>query len=108
MGTCTAVASTELTVLDPRNGDTVARLPVAGAAECADAIARADRGGPAWARTPPAERAARLSGAAAAVGAAIDELAELNERETGKPRDDALDQYAAVWVVPDFGTALPS
>jgi acyl-CoA reductase-like NAD-dependent aldehyde dehydrogenase len=80
----------EMIVLDPRTGDTVARLPIADASECDDAITRARHAGPAWARTPAAERAACLSAAAAAVRAAADELAELNERETGKPRQDAL------------------
>jgi acyl-CoA reductase-like NAD-dependent aldehyde dehydrogenase len=41
------------------------------------------------ARTPAAERAAALHAAAAAVRAAADELAELNERETGKLLADA-------------------
>jgi acyl-CoA reductase-like NAD-dependent aldehyde dehydrogenase len=80
----------EMIVLDPRTGDTVARLPIADASECDDAITRARHAGPAWARTPAADRAACLSAAAAAVRAAADELAELNERETGKPRQDAL------------------
>src|SRR4051794_37981215 len=43
-----------------------------------------------WARTPPAERAAALSRAAAAVRAAAEELAELNERETGKLKPDSI------------------
>jgi succinate-semialdehyde dehydrogenase / glutarate-semialdehyde dehydrogenase len=94
----------ELTVLDPRNGDTVARMPMTAASDCDDAIARAREASVAWARMPAADRAARLEAAAAAVSAAADELAELNTRETGKPRDDALggvqaavgtlDQYA--------------
>ena len=42
-----------------------------------------------WARTPAAERAAALHAAASAVRDAADELAALNERETGKPFDDA-------------------
>lgn len=80
----------ELTVLDPRSGDTVANVLVAGAAECDDAVARVRAAGGAWARTPAAERAAALSAAADAVAAAAAELAELNERETGKTYADAL------------------
>jgi acyl-CoA reductase-like NAD-dependent aldehyde dehydrogenase len=80
----------ELTVLDPRTGDTVARVPIADASTCDRAVARAHAAREAWARTPAAERAAAVSSAAAAVRAAADELAELNERETGKPRADAL------------------
>jgi acyl-CoA reductase-like NAD-dependent aldehyde dehydrogenase len=94
----------EMTVLDPRTGVTVARLPIADASECDDAIARARVASRAWARTPAAERAACLAAAAAAVRAAADELSELNERETGKPQEDSrggveaavgtLEQYA--------------
>ena len=80
----------ELTVLDPRTGDTVTTVPVADAATCDTAVARAGAAAADWARTPAAERAALVSAAAADVRAAADELAELNERETGKLRTDAL------------------
>jgi succinate-semialdehyde dehydrogenase/glutarate-semialdehyde dehydrogenase len=79
----------ELTVLDPRTGDTVATVPIADASDCEQAVARARAASTGWARTSPAERAAALSKAAAAVRAAADELAELNELETGKLRQDA-------------------
>lgn len=78
-----------LTVLDPRTGDVVSRVPIADASACDEAVKRARAAAPAWARTPAAERAAALTAAAAAVRAAADELAELNERETGKLRADA-------------------
>lgn len=80
----------EMTVLDPRTGDTVARVPIAGAAECDDAVKRARAAAHGWARTSAGERAAAVADAAVAVRTAADELAELNERETGKPRGDAL------------------
>lgn len=80
----------ELTIHDPRTGDLVAQLPVAGPSECAEAIDRAVTAASSWARTPATERAAALTAAAAAVRAAAEELAELNERETGKLRQDAL------------------
>jgi succinate-semialdehyde dehydrogenase / glutarate-semialdehyde dehydrogenase len=76
----------------------------AGADKCDEAVARARAAAAAWARTPAEERAGALRAAAAEVRAAADELAELNERETGKLLDDAvggvqagaatLDQYA--------------
>jgi acyl-CoA reductase-like NAD-dependent aldehyde dehydrogenase len=55
-----------------------------------DAVGRAHAAFPSWSRTPAAERAAALAKAAAAVRAAADELAELNERETGKTTDDSF------------------
>ncbi|WP_179961843.1 aldehyde dehydrogenase family protein [Mycobacterium noviomagense] len=80
----------ELTVLDPRTGETVSRVPVASAANCDHAVARARAARAAWAQTSAAERAAAVRAAASDVRAAADELAELNERETGKLREDAL------------------
>ena len=79
-----------ISVLDPRTGDTVTQVPITEPADCDEAIRRATEAAPAWARTPPAERAAAIAAAAADVRAAARELAELNERETGKLRDDAL------------------
>ncbi|ULE32317.1 aldehyde dehydrogenase family protein [Mycobacterium sp. IDR2000157661] len=80
----------DLTVSDPRTGDMVTRIPITDPAACADAVARARAAFPGWARTPAADRAAALAQAAAAVRAAANELAELNERETGKLRNDSL------------------
>ncbi len=64
----------EMTVLDPRTGDTVARMPIAGATECDDAIERASAAAHGWARTSASERAAALADAAVAVRAAADDL----------------------------------
>ncbi len=80
---------TEITVNDPRTGELVTRMPIADAAACDAAVAEARATCAEWAATPPAERAAAIS-AAAEVRSAADELAELNERETGKLRDDSL------------------
>ncbi len=71
------------------------RIPIADASACAEAVARARRAAVSWARTPATERAAALSAAAADVRAAADELAELNESETGKLKADALGGVAA-------------
>lgn len=79
----------ELTVLNPRTGELASRVPIASPARCDEAVAAARAAAAGWARTPAAERGAALHAAAAAVRGAADELAELNERETGKPRGDA-------------------
>jgi acyl-CoA reductase-like NAD-dependent aldehyde dehydrogenase len=85
----TVLENRVLTVLDPRTGETVGTVPIATDQQCDDAVRRAQAAARAWARTPAAERAAALHAAAAAVRAAADELAELNERETGKLLADA-------------------
>ncbi|AKS36580.1 succinate-semialdehyde dehydrogenase [Mycolicibacterium goodii] len=78
-----------MTIHDPRTGEPVGRTRIAGAAECRAAIERARGAAASWARTSAADRAAALTSAAAAVRAAAAELAELNERETGKLVADA-------------------
>ena len=89
-GTRPGVHTKELTVLDPRSGDVATRVTIAGAEDCERAVARARRAFPGWARTPAADRGAVLGAAADAVALAADELARCNERETGKPYDDAM------------------
>jgi succinate-semialdehyde dehydrogenase / glutarate-semialdehyde dehydrogenase len=85
----TDVLTRDITVLDPRTGETVGRVPIATPQQCDEALRRARAAADGWARTPAAERAAALHAAAAAVRDAADELAALNERETGKPLADA-------------------
>ncbi len=86
----TLVETRELTVARPahrRGGRRASRSP--RAERCDDAVRRGPAAAAGWARTPAAERGAALHAAAAAVRDAADELAALNERETGKPLDDA-------------------
>ncbi|UVS79794.1 aldehyde dehydrogenase [Actinokineospora sp. UTMC 2448] len=52
-------------------------------------VDRAERAFPAWAATDPAERGARLHRAADAMAARLDDLAEANHADTGRPRDEA-------------------
>jgi succinate-semialdehyde dehydrogenase/glutarate-semialdehyde dehydrogenase len=85
----TDMRADEITVLDPRTGEVAGRVPIATRQECEAALGRARRAAGGWARASADERAAALHSAAGAVREAADELAALNERETGKPRDDA-------------------
>ena len=78
-----------ISVLDPRTGDTVTQLPFTEPSDCDAAVARAAGAADAWASAAPAERAAAVAAAAADIRDAADELAELDERETGKLRGDA-------------------
>jgi succinate-semialdehyde dehydrogenase / glutarate-semialdehyde dehydrogenase len=90
VGTTLVVSETELAIHDPRTGDEVARVPVADATACEHAINRAVTARDEWSRTAAGERAACLKEAAAAVAASASDIAEIVERETGKPADDAL------------------
>lgn len=84
------MSSTELMVFDPRTGDAVSQVCITDGSACDAAIGRARAAHSAWARTAPADRAGCLSAAAAAVRHAAEDLAERNERETGKTTSDAL------------------
>ncbi|ORA34676.1 aldehyde dehydrogenase [Mycobacterium aquaticum] len=79
-----------MTIHNPRTGDLVGRVPIAGPAECGVAIERARAAAKSWSRTQATDRAAALRAAAEALRAAAEELAELNVRETGKLRQDAM------------------
>ena len=82
-------AHTELlTVHDPRTGDVASEVEFASPSRIDAAIARAVRASEGWVRTAPADRAAAVARAADAVRIATDELAECNERETGRTADD--------------------
>jgi len=88
-GSGPTTAPDQLTVLDPRTGELASRVPIATEQRCDEAVRAARAAARGWARTPAADRAAALHAAAAAVRDAADELAELTERETGKPGGDA-------------------
>ena len=99
-----AAPAVTIDVLDPATGERIGSIP-AGSPEATDAAVRAARDAwPAWARTAPGERAAVLKAAARRLREHVDELAELQTREGGKPLADsrggveagigAVEQYA--------------
>src|SRR3954453_3909126 len=91
-------------IRNPADGSVVGSIPTAGEDEIDTTVGLANRSWPGWARTPATERGALLHTAAARLRAHADDLAALNEAETGRPRDEAregvlagagtLDQYA--------------
>jgi acyl-CoA reductase-like NAD-dependent aldehyde dehydrogenase len=99
-----ATASASIDVLDPATGDVVGAIP-AGDEAAVDAAVRAARSVQAgWARVAPGERGARLKEAARRLRDRVDELAELQAAENGRPLDEsragieagvgAIEQYA--------------
>ena len=77
-------------VTEPATGREFARV-VSGDAGLVDrAVAQAWRAYPSWRDTPPRERGRLLRLVAAKIRAHAGELAELEAREVGKPRRDAL------------------
>ena len=77
-------------VMEPATGRQIARV-VSGDADLVDqAVAEARRAYGPWRDTPPRERGRLLRLVAATIRAHVEELAELEAREVGKPRRDAL------------------
>ncbi len=83
-------ANNDISISDPATGDHVGSLPSATEAEISDAMGLARRTFPVWRHTQAAERGAAVRSAAAALREGAAGLAEILERETGKPRDDAM------------------
>ena len=75
----------DITIRDPATGAHVGSLPSATHAEIEDAMTLARRTFPMWRHTAAADRGAAVRTAAAALRADTARLAEIHERETGKP-----------------------
>jgi acyl-CoA reductase-like NAD-dependent aldehyde dehydrogenase len=84
-----AAAETTIGVLDPSTGEEIGRIPAGDGEAAAKAVAEAAAAQPDWARTPVAERAEVLKSAARRLRQHVDELAELQTRENGKPLADS-------------------
>ena len=72
-------------VLNPATGARLARLPRSGAAEVDAATRAAKAAGAAWGRTSVEARARVLEAVADRIEARLDELAELESQDQGKP-----------------------
>ena len=77
-------------VVEPATGREIARVVNGDAALVADAVADSRRAFSAWRSLAPRERGRLLRLVAAVIREHLDELAELEAREVGKPRRDAL------------------
>ncbi|MEU4175152.1 aldehyde dehydrogenase family protein [Streptomyces sp. NPDC026589] len=94
-----AVGQDTIAVVNPADEQVIARVP-AGTAEDVDAAVRAARAAfPAWAATPPAERASRLTALADTLTARKDELAETITAELGSPLPLSQKVHASVPVL---------
>lgn len=85
----------EIVVHDPADGTPVTSAPAATPADVAAAVKAARKAAPAWAATPAVQRAAALRRAADAIERSIDELAQAQTAEMGRPLGAARDGVAA-------------
>ena len=85
-----------LNVIEPATEAVLEELPRAGVEETDAAVARAREAGPAWRAVTPAARARLLMALAGAVEEELEQLAQLEARNAGKPIGDARDEMAMV------------
>lgn len=79
-------------VIDPATEEVIARAPVGGAADVTRAVDAASGAARAWGRTTPKDRATAILALADLLDAHAPELAELESKDAGKPRDAALEE----------------
>ncbi|OIQ24472.1 MAG: gamma-aminobutyraldehyde dehydrogenase [Alphaproteobacteria bacterium MedPE-SWcel] len=87
-------AGTEMTetVLNPRTGEVILQMPEASPEQIDSAVAAAREAFPAWSLTTPGERSAILLAIADAVDANLEELAQLEALNCGKPINEVRNE----------------
>jgi betaine-aldehyde dehydrogenase len=78
-------------VTNPANGEAIAEMPLSTEEDVNRAVAAAKRAFPAWAATPPGERAAALLKLADLLEEHAEELSDLEAADAGKPRNAFLE-----------------
>lgn len=79
-------------VIDPATEEVIARAPVGGAEDVTRAVDAASGAARAWGRTTPKDRATAILALADLLDEHAPELAELESKDAGKPRDAALEE----------------
>src|SRR4051794_22192360 len=85
-----------LAVHEPATERVLAEVPRAGAEEVDAAVARAKAAAPAWRAVAPGDRARLLRSVAETVEGRLEELAQLEARNAGKPINDARGEMGMV------------
>ena len=104
------VASTstdQLDVQNPATGETLARVPLSGAADVDAAVKAARAAFPDWRRRPTIERARWLFGFRQVIEAHADELARSVTREMGKTLPDARAEVGRAIEMVEAASAIP-
>ena len=91
-----ADVETVIDVVEPATEKVIRQVPRAGVAETNEAVARAKAAYPAWRAIAPGARAGLLRRIGAAVGERVEELAEIEARNVGKPIRDARGEMGVV------------
>jgi len=102
-----AVSTEAMQVFEPATEQVLAELPRAGAEEADEAVARAKAAFSAWRDVAPGDRAKLLRRLARAVEGKVEELAQLEARNVGKPISDARGEVGSVVDVFDYYAGAP-
>ncbi|HEY7258921.1 MAG TPA: CoA-acylating methylmalonate-semialdehyde dehydrogenase [Gaiellales bacterium] len=102
-----STASVELDVQNPATGETLARVPLSGAADVDAAVKAARAAFPEWRRRPTIERARWLFGFRQVLEAHADELARSVTREMGKTLPDARAEVGRAIEMVEAASAIP-
>lgn len=91
-GAFEAGTDVEETVLNPRTGELILNLPEANAGQIDRAVAAARAAFGHWSRTTPSERSSKLLAIADAIEANLEELAQLEALNCGKPINEVRNE----------------
>ncbi len=104
----TPVATQTLPVFNPSRGETIAQTPLCGAATVNDAVEAAAAAFPAWADTPPTERARVFFRFKILLEDHFEELARSVTREHGKTAAEARGDVRRGIEMVEFACGIPS
>ncbi|HEX5469057.1 MAG TPA: aldehyde dehydrogenase family protein [Gaiellaceae bacterium] len=102
-----AVSTETMQVFEPATEQVLAELPRAGIEEADAAVARAKAAFPDWRAVSPGDRAKVLRRLARVVEERVEELAQLEARNVGKPISDARGEVGSVVDVFDYYAGAP-
>src|SRR3954465_3986195 len=94
-------------VFEPATEQVLAELPRAGIEQADEAVSRAKAAFPAWRDVAPGDRAKLLRRPARGGGGKVEELAQLEARNVGKPISDARGEVGSVVDVFDYYAGAP-
>jgi len=102
-----AVGTETMQVFEPATEQVLTELPRAGVEEVDEAISRANAAFPGWKDVAPGDRAKLLRRLARALEGKVEELAQLEARNVGKPISDARGEVGSVVDVFDYYAGAP-
>jgi len=102
-----AVSTETMQVFEPATEQVLAELPRAGVEEAEEAVARAKAAFPAWRDVAPGDRAKLLRRLARVLEGAVEELAQIEAQNVGKPISDARGEVGSVVDVFDYYAGAP-